>query len=189
MDSGTKAIFLDRDGILNVDTGYVFKVADLVIPDQVPETLKALQDKGFSLIVITNQSGVARGYFTIEDVNAFHQELQRQMFNRAGVVLDRFYICPHYPGAKLAQYDQDCSCRKPQPGLLLQAANEAKINLGQSWMIGDRDSDILCGQAAGVKTIWQRNLKHPLPDHVKPDYCVETFAEIAAIILTAASIL
>lgn len=178
----SKAIFLDRDGVLNVDSGYTYRPSDLIVPENVPESLKVLQDKGFKLVVITNQSGVARGFFSLDEVHAFHRSMQREMLARAGVRLDHFYICPHYPGAKVAVYDQTCRCRKPEPGLILQAAQELRLDLSHSWMIGDRDSDIQCGQRAKVKTIWQVNPKYPLPETVKPDHSVANFAEILAII-------
>lgn len=148
-----KAVFLDRDGVLNLDKGYVFKTTDLeILPDVVP-CLIELKKRGFLLIVITNQSGIARGMYDLNDVDLFHQHLTSEIAKAGGPTLDDFYTCPHHPSGTISPFNTDCDCRKPKPGLLLRAASDLGLDLQASWMIGDKDSDAECAAAAGVKAI------------------------------------
>lgn len=135
-----RAVFLDRDNTLNVDHGYTFRVADWQFLPHVPEALKMLADAGFLLIVISNQSGIGRGYYTEADL----LRLQDHVNGRLGGMISAWYHCPHLPEAK-------CQCRKPQPGMILQAAAEWHIDLPTSWMVGDKLSDALAGLAAGTR--------------------------------------
>lgn len=149
MKEGRKAIFLDRDGVINVDRGYVFRRRDFeYIPGSV-RALKAFKAAGYWLIVVTNQSGIGRGLYTIkeyEDLTAWMRgDLEKQ-----GVMLDAVYFCPHFPTALVAKHRVDCCCRKPKPGMILQAANRCSINLVASIMVGDKKSDIDAGRLAGV---------------------------------------
>ncbi len=139
--SKNRAIFLDRDGTINEDKGYVYKIEDLVILPHVIEGLKLLQ-KRFLIIVVTNQSGVERGYYTTEDVDRFHRYLYYTLAKK-GVYIDDFYYCPYLEG----------ECRKPNPGMLIQAAKDWDIDLEKSYMIGDKNSDVEAGKKAGCKTI------------------------------------
>lgn len=145
-----KAVFLDRDGTINKDTSYINKIEDLELLDNTVEGLKLLLEKGFKLIIITNQSGVGRGYFPLKVLNNINVKLY-EILRKQGIKINAFYYCPHIKGAKIKKYDFDCSCRKPGPGLLLMAAKELKIDPGNSYMIGDKPSDILAGYNAGVK--------------------------------------
>jgi D-sedoheptulose 7-phosphate isomerase len=135
------ACFLDRDGTINIDKGYVYKIEDLELIPGVIEALKLLQKK-YLLIVVTNQSGVERGYYTKEDVEKFHRYLY-YILSKEGVYIDDFYYCPYLEG----------ECRKPNPGMLLEAAKDWNIDLKNSYMIGDKTSDIEAGKNAGCKTI------------------------------------
>lgn len=149
-----RAVFLDRDGVLNLDRGYVHQPADLQLLPGVPEALATLKARGFLLVVITNQSGVARGFYDVDAVDAFHAAMQ-QALKPAGVQLDAFYLCPHLDG---------CDCRKPKPGMVLQAAREHSIDLNQSYLVGDKVSDIVCAISAGVTPIQVKRdseAKHP----------------------------
>ncbi|HOP94373.1 MAG: HAD-IIIA family hydrolase [Dictyoglomaceae bacterium] len=139
--SQKRACFLDRDGTINEDKGYVYKIEDLVLLPNVIEGLKMLQKK-FLLIVATNQSGVERGYYTKEDVEKFHRYLY-YILSKEGVFIEDFYYCPNLEG----------DCRKPNPGMLIQAAKEWNVSLKNSYTIGDKISDIEAGKNAGCKTI------------------------------------
>lgn len=144
------AAFLDRDGVLVRDTGYVYKIEDLDILPGVIEGLKLLHDKGFLLIVISNQAGVARGYYTTDAVDAFHRELQNRLEAALGFRLDGIYYCPHHPMGEVLEYSMRCSCRKPGTALMEQAGNDFAIDWDRSIMVGDRDSDVECGLRAGI---------------------------------------
>ena len=143
--------FLDRDGVLIHDSGYVFKIDDLQILPHVPETLKSLQDRGYLLIVISNQAGVARGYFGESEVREFHKELYRQIEKRSGAKIDAFYYCPHHPEAKIPEYRKVCDCRKPRIAMLLEAARDFGVDWEKSFFVGDRASDIDCAINAKIR--------------------------------------
>jgi histidinol-phosphate phosphatase family protein len=142
-----RAVFLDRDGVLNPDIGYPHLLEDATLYTDVLQSLHLLSKLGFVLIVVTNQSGIGRGIFTLEDVRSFHSRLIR-MLAKGNVYLrpNQFYICPHSPSEK-------CNCRKPSPGLILDAAADFNIDLKQSFLIGDKETDVSAGRAAGVATI------------------------------------
>lgn len=143
------AAFLDRDGVLNDDLGYVHRVADFHWLPGAVQACKRLQDAGYALVVVTNQSGVARGLYTLADVDALHAHMQQELA-AAGVSLAGIYRCPHLPKAEVAAYRLDCECRKPRPGMLLQAMRELGLDAGRSVLVGDKASDVQAGQAAGV---------------------------------------
>ena len=137
------AVFLDRDGTLMRDVDYCGDPNNVHILPGVPEALRKLKDRGFKLIVITNQSGIGRGYFNEEQYREVENELSRQLGED---LLDATYYCPHLPNDK-------CECRKPSPEMVLTAAREHDIDLAKSFFIGDKPSDLECGRNAGVKTI------------------------------------
>jgi D-glycero-D-manno-heptose 1,7-bisphosphate phosphatase len=139
------AVFLDRDGTIMEDTNYVGDVERVVLIPSAPAALKRLQQAGYKLFVVTNQSGVGRGYFTREAVEAIHAHLDEH-FGKTGVRFDRYYVCPHHP-------EDNCDCRKPKPKFLLDAAREYGLDLTRSFMVGDRPSDIQAGVTAGTKAI------------------------------------
>lgn len=139
-----KAVFLDRDGTLNIDFGYVYKLEDLVLMPGVVEALWQFQKAGYLLIVITNQSGVSRGYFTEQDVTLFNNELKKKLALHNIVITD-FFVCMHDPS-------DECSCRKPSPKLINDAILKYNIDPMQSFMFGDKKSDVLCGENAHVKS-------------------------------------
>lgn len=145
------AIFLDRDGTINVEINYLIAPSDLVLLPGVGDALRRAHEAGYLLVVVTNQSGVARGYFTITEVEALHDHLQRKLLPYQ-VQLDAFYLCPHHPD----HGDGLCDCRKGAPGMLLQAASDYHIDLSSSWMIGDKMSDVEAGINAGCRSILVR---------------------------------
>lgn len=147
-----KSVFLDRDGTINEDPGYLSKIEQFIFLPQALEALKALQEAGFALVVITNQSGIARGYFTVEDLDKVHNHME-ELLSQAGIKLGGIYYCPHHPEKGLPEYVQQCSCRKPGIALLQKAAEELNLDLVQSYMVGDKLSDIGAGQQAGCKTV------------------------------------
>ncbi|MCG3149749.1 MAG: D-glycero-alpha-D-manno-heptose-1,7-bisphosphate 7-phosphatase [Verrucomicrobiae bacterium] len=140
-----RAVFLDRDGVLMQDSNYVGHVERVVILDSAPHAVRRLQEAGFRVFVVTNQSGVGRGYFTRQAVDEIHALLDRE-FAKVGARIERYYVCPHHPEDK-------CACRKPSPKLLQQAAAEFALDLKQCYMIGDRRSDVECGQNAGARAV------------------------------------
>ncbi len=140
-----RAVFLDRDGTLIVDRGYLDNVAGVELLPGVGEALARLAAAGFLLVVVSNQSGVGRGYFEYSMVEAQHRRLQ-ELLAMHGVRLAAGKYCPHAP-------DQHCPCRKPKPQMLIEAAAELEIDLSASWMIGDKASDVEAGQAATCQTI------------------------------------
>lgn len=135
-----KAIFLDRDGTINREKNYLYKAEDFEFLPGVIEALKLLQDAGFLLILITNQSGIARGYYEEADFLSLNgwmlEELEKQ-----GVIIQKVYYCPHLPNAKIEKYRKVCTCRKPQLGLYQQAVQEFEIDLSKSYAIGDKVRD------------------------------------------------
>lgn len=147
-----KAVFLDRDDTLIKDPGYISRPEQVQFFDEVPKSLARLRDMGYKLVVISNQSGIARGYFTEEDLAQVHLRLEQVLLEN-GVKLDAIYFSPYLPDAAVEKYRRDTDCRKPKPGMLLRAAKELDINLRSSWMIGDSMRDIEAGQRAGCKTI------------------------------------
>ena len=142
-----KAIFLDRDGTINVDKGYVHKPEDFVFMAGAPEAIRQMNKFGYKVIVISNQSGIARGFFTSDDVVKLHEHINLEL-NKYGARIDAYYFCPHHP-----DYDMECDCRKPKTGLIEQAVKDFNIDLTQSWMIGDKASDLECAGNIGLKAV------------------------------------
>ena len=164
------AVFLDRDGVLVEDVHFLRQVSQLRVLPGVPDGLRALQSQ-FYLVVVTNQSGIARGLFTEEELYSIHSALISQLSDE-GVVVDALYYCPHLPEAVVKAYSQNCGCRKPKPGMLLKAKEQWGIDLVKSYMIGDRPSDIEAGQRAGVRCISlgePAGTPHP-EEQISPDF-------------------
>lgn len=154
-----KAVFVDRDGTLNVNTGYVGDPADVVLIPNAAEGLRLLAAAGFAIVVVSNQSGIARGYFTAADADAVDARV-RDLLAEHGAAIAAMYRCPHSPEDKDA-----CDCRKPKPGMLLRAASDLGIDLAQSWTIGDRVLDMQAGRAAGTRCVSVPGV----PPHTPPD--------------------
>ena len=183
------AVFLDRDGTLIEEVGYASRPEQIRILGGVGRALAGLAEGGYKLIVVTNQSGMARGLSTEEDLERFHQALDEQL-DMLGVRLDAYYVCPHHPDLPNSPRPDlvvECDCRKPKPGLILQAAEDFRIDLSASWTVGDTWRDIAAGQAAGVKTIKlpadaDHDFARP-PDVGLPTAEADSLAEAARIIL------
>jgi D-glycero-D-manno-heptose 1,7-bisphosphate phosphatase len=147
-----KAIFLDKDGTLIEDVPYNCDVSLIRLMPNASQGLRRLQAAGYALIVVSNQPGVARGFFSTEALNHVETTL-RALLADEGVRLDGFYYCPHHPDGCIAAYATACDCRKPFPGLLMQAASDYAVELQASWMIGDILHDVEAGRRAGCRTI------------------------------------
>ncbi len=142
-----KALFLDRDGVINKERGkYTFRLEDFIINDGLTEALRLFQDKDYLLIIISNQGGISKGLYTKKDVDILHTFLQ-QFLSEENISLTDFYYCPHHSDI------ETCFCRKPSPLLLERAINRYNINRGISYFIGDSDRDIEAGKKAGLNTI------------------------------------
>lgn len=137
------AFFLDRDGVLNVDHGYVFRWQDWQWVDGALDAIRLLNRLDYAVVVVTNQSGVGRGYYSEEDVRSLHRLVARDAADHAAAI-DGFYYCPHGP-------DDLCECRKPKPGMLLAAARDLGLDLKRSWLVGDKPTDVEAATAAGVR--------------------------------------
>lgn len=148
-----KAVFLDRDGVINVEKGYVHRIRDFQLLPGVPRAIRLLNDAGFLVIVVTNQSGVARGYYSLDAVHRLHRHLDAELAP-FGAHIDAYYVCPHHPEHGDAELKVGCSCRKPLPGMLEQASADFGIRMGESYMIGDKATDVAAGRAAGCRTLF-----------------------------------
>jgi D-glycero-D-manno-heptose 1,7-bisphosphate phosphatase len=147
------AIFFDRDGVLNVDRGYVYRRDDFTWVQGAKEALKLVASKGFLSIVVTNQSGIARGYYSLSDMQSLH-EWMRSDVSASGGCIDDFYFCPYHDEGAVSQYViPDHPDRKPNPGMILRAAADHNVNLSRSLLIGDKQSDIEAAKRAGVASI------------------------------------
>lgn len=150
-----RAVFLDRDGTINVEVGYLDSLDKLVIYPGTPAAVKTINKSGMKAVVITNQAGVAKGYFGEELVLEIHDRISK-ILEKEGAFIDRFYYCPHHPTEGKGVYLKTCSCRKPAAGMLFQAAGELNIDLTGSYLIGDTLRDMETAAKAGVKGILVR---------------------------------
>lgn len=165
------AAFLDRDGVLNVDHGYVHRPEQLEWIAGAPESVRLLNEAGYYVLVITNQSGVARGFFDEAAVKSFHAHMQNVLAGK-GAHIDAFYYCPHHPEGTVKAFTMACSCRKPRTGMLEQAAREWPINLNRSFFIGDKDNDMAAAGAFKVRGIKFDSRLHSLPNLVRQELAI-----------------
>ena len=146
-----RAVFMDRDGTISEEIGYVNHASRYRVFPYSAHAVRLLNESDWLAVLITNQAGVARGYFTEDMIGAVHHVLVKEL-ERGGGHLDKIYYCPHHPSVGEVPYRLDCDCRKPKPGLLHRAAEELDIDLSESWMIGDRYSDIELASNAGTRS-------------------------------------
>jgi D-glycero-D-manno-heptose 1,7-bisphosphate phosphatase len=153
LEKKNRAVFLDRDGTINVEKGYVHKTEEFELIPGVPEALRLLKNEGYLLIVVTNQSGVARGYYPMEAVHRLHRHMDEELA-RFGVAVDAYYVCPHHPEVGVDEFKMVCECRKPMAGMLMDAARDFAIDLASSYMIGDKPTDVEAGLKAGCRSMF-----------------------------------
>lgn len=166
-----KALFIDRDGVINIEKNYLHKIDDFEFIDGVFESLQTLSQFGFLNIIVTNQSGIARGYYSESDYEKLTNWMIEQ-FYRKNILISKVYHCPH-------SNDSTCECRKPNPGMILRAAEEFNINLEESWLIGDKESDITAGKKAGVKNLVLSRSGHPIDStKTKAKFVVDSIANL-----------
>lgn len=170
------AVFLDRDGTINVEVNYLGDPAGFQLLPGVTAAIRRLNQAGLPVIVVTNQSGIGRGYYSLDAMTAVHQRMAAELA-AAGAHVDALYFCPHRP-------EDGCSCRKPAPGLLIHAAAELDIDLARSVMIGDKFSDLMAGQAVGCCTVLVLTghgaNEWALGDHLEPDHvAADLFSAVA----------
>ena len=146
-----RALFLDRDGVINQDHGYTFKVSDLTILDGVIEGLQSIRYLEYKIIIITNQSGIARGLFEVAEFHDYMKKLI-ELLAESGIMVCDYFYCPHHVEGVIAEFTKSCECRKPEPGLIIQAKNKYDFDLSHSVLIGDKESDILAGKNAGISS-------------------------------------
>lgn len=146
------AVFLDRDGTVNEQMGYINHLSRFHLLPEAGRAIKLLNDHGIPVIIVSNQSGLARGYFPVELLDAVHKKMDDLLADQ-GASVDGLYYCPHHPEAKEEKFRQACNCRKPKIGMLQQAAQELNLDLASSFMVGDRWSDIKCAQSAGCNPV------------------------------------
>lgn len=179
-----KAVFFDKDGTLIEDIPYNI-VPDLIkMKDHAIECLSKIKALDYLIILVTNQSGVARGLFTEEQLTQVEGRI-RNILSNFKIPLDGFYYCPHYPEGSVKRYSIDCSCRKPLPGMMVKAAKDFGIGLSESWMVGDKLDDIEAGNRAGCKTILidgKQNRDSNIPPIRVPAFTVTSLDEVSAII-------
>jgi D-glycero-D-manno-heptose 1,7-bisphosphate phosphatase len=164
------AVFLDRDGVILEERGFVIDPEDIRILPGVPQALARLQRAGLELVVVTNQTAVARGLMSEDRVAEIHGVIASRLAAGGGARIAGFYVCPHHPRADVPEYRVACDCRKPRPALILRAAAELGLDVRASFMVGDRVTDIAAGARAGCRTVLVRTGAHLAPpiDVVEP---------------------
>ena len=173
-----KAVFLDRDGTIIEDVGYIGERGRVKFLPGVGEAVRSLNENGFRVIIVTNQAGVARGYFTEQTVRGLNRYIQGALAEQ-GARIDMIYYCPHHIDGVIEEYRRECYCRKPNPGMIEVAAREFDINLADSFVIGDKISDVEAGRRAGCRTALIAGEDPPdnkegvimTADYVAPDLC------------------
>jgi len=172
-----KAVFFDRDGTLILDRHYLMDPKDIKLIDRIIPALRLLQQKGYSLFIVTNQSGIGRGLFSEKQYFSVRNAIHTLLKNN-GITIKKEYFCPHHPKEAKEPYLQSCECRKPKPGMILEAISEFQIDPKKSFMVGDKLLDIEAGQSAGVESILVRtgygenslkNLGKVKPEHIAED--------------------
>jgi D-glycero-D-manno-heptose 1,7-bisphosphate phosphatase len=175
-----RAVFLDRDGTVSEEAGYINHIGRFRVYPWTARAIRRFNDAGLRVILVTNQSGVGRGYFPETLLQETHAVLEREL-EQSGAHMDAIYFCPHHPDARLDEYRQRCSCRKPEPGMILRAAEEWNLDLGASFLVGDRFVDIETAHRAGVRGVlvlsgygrgeylYEQRFWPRQPDHIAED--------------------
>ena len=170
-----KAVFLDRDGVINVEKDYTYKIEEFEFIESVFDSLRYLQKLGYKLFIITNQSGIARGYYSFDDYTNLTNWMLDQL-EQQGIKISQVECCPHGP-------EDNCNCRKPKTGMIDNILNKHSIDLENSWLIGDKKSDILCGKNANIKNTIQVKSGHSFNEkNSVADYVCNSIKDIKNII-------
>jgi D-glycero-D-manno-heptose 1,7-bisphosphate phosphatase len=156
MEKLNKAVFLDRDGVINRNSGYVFQITKFIWLKNVKKAIKLLNKENYKIFVITNQSGVARGFFSEKDVENLHNWMNLEL-NKINAKIDDFFYCPFHPKVGLKKYKRVSIFRKPSPGMVLKAIRMYKIDVNQSFMIGDKKTDEICAKKSKIKFYYKKN--------------------------------
>ena len=169
---GNRAVFIDRDGTINVNYGYINNPNDFKMYPSVAKGIKLLKKNGFKIIIITNQSGISRGYFSEKSLEEIHEKMKKEL-SKEDAKVDAIYYCPHHP-------DEKCNCRKPKPGMLETAIKDFDIDIENSYIIGDRMLDVEAGRAVGCKTVLVPEdkvivKKEMAESDINPDYICDDF--------------
>jgi len=172
-------VFLDRDGTIIEDTGFIRRVEDVHLLPGAVDGLRALQSAGFVLVVVSNQSGLARGIMAERELNAVHGRFEN-LLRESGITVRECLYCPNHPNGAVEKYRRDCADRKGAPGMILKAAHRHGIDLPGSWMIGDREGDLRAGRACGMRTI---RIGQPGPGEPAADFSADNLWEASRIIL------
>lgn len=175
--SKSKAAFIDRDGVINEDYGYVSKWKNFVFINGALDALQTFKRCGYKIIIITNQSGIARGFFSEEEYYLLTKNIKKSI-KKYGITIDDIYHCPHLPEGVVEDYAVDCDCRKPKIGMIVRASKDHNIDLDKSILIGDKRSDIQCGINAGIKSNFLISDKtYTSNNHTKAFYSLKDCSE------------
>ncbi len=185
-----KAIFLDRDGVINEPAFNAernvyeppYRKEDLSLYPDVIDALKNFSAMGYKLFLVSNQPDYAKGITSLENLKEVHEELERR-FGESGIRFEKYFYCYHHPEGLVPEYSIVCECRKPGNLFVRQAVEEYAIDTDASWFIGDRDKDIICGRNSGLKTIWIKNDREMIADEARADFEAEDLMEASEIIL------
>lgn len=182
-----KAIFLDRDGVINKHVGFLCNIDDFELLPGVAQAVRKMNASGYLVIVVTNQPVIARGEVTVQELEQIHNKMET-LLGEEGAYVDAIYYCPHHPDkgyeGEIPELKIDCECRKPKPGMLLRAAEEFNIDLSRSWMAGDSEKDIMAGAAAGCRTAFVRTgIDSGAKAEIQPDVTVNTLTDLAEYVM------
>jgi D-glycero-D-manno-heptose 1,7-bisphosphate phosphatase len=182
-----RAVFLDRDGTLNVDVGYLHRLEDLELFPWTADALRLLKRAGFLLVVVTNQSGIAQGLIDPKFIQICHDEMRKRL-QSGGADLDALYFCNHHPRGSIAELSVECRCRKPMPGMVEDAVRDLGIDPTQSWVVGDKWLDVQLGQAVGARSIlvrtgWGSEQEHQRPEGQHVDAVCDNLIHAVSVIL------
>ena len=175
------AIFLDRDGVIIEDVGYPINPSDLKLMKGAAEAIACFQEMGYWVFIISNQSGIARGYFGVDDVKDFNKLLEIELLNKnSKASIDAFFFCPHHPSGSVVEFSIKCHCRKPATGLVKEALANFSVAATGNYFVGDRDSDIACGRAMGFATMQILGSTHHRVDSA--DFYAQSLLELVDVI-------
>jgi D-glycero-D-manno-heptose 1,7-bisphosphate phosphatase len=184
-----KAVFLDRDGTLNVDVGYLHRLADLELFPWTGDALRLLKRAGYALVVVTNQSGIAHGLIDPDFIERCHAEMRRRL-QSAGADLDGLYFCNHHPRGSVESLAIECRCRKPLPGMIEDAVRDLHLDTAQSWVVGDKWLDVNLGHAVGARSIlvrtgWGSEQEERRPEGQRVDAICDNLMHAVSVIIAS----